>query len=160
MHRNSPYFPSYKHIKIFKFKTNFPFFPVNFGSFQARISDRPVIFHFIMTNVIEFTGDLNALSSKVREHKSLVIMMFYMPTCPACQHAWRVAQTIISENKDVLVLRIDTTGSSVLVKHYNVMNVPQFIFVKGMNALGTPREIAKQIGWDDAKFKAQIAESA
>lgn len=111
-----------------------------------------------MEHVKIFDGDLSALSDSVRNWRGLLVLMFMNEGCRACMQAKAMLAPVYDENLDVLFLKIEAGDMPDLCSHYKISQVPQFVFVKGLDAAGEPKEVGRQLGWEEKTFRQKITQ--
>lgn len=89
--------------------------------------------------VIKTLAEYNA---KISAEKRPVIIDFYAPWCPGCMRMMPVFEYAAAQLKnDVLFLKVDTSVSEELAKHFDIKNIPAVLVFKGGKLLSKSTEM-------------------
>jgi len=106
-----------------------------------------------------FDGTYETLGIKLKDRRSLTVLMLTSPTCVVCKRAKMILPTICNENPDVQFLEAGYTDSTKSIfQHFSVQNVPQFFFFKGTELNGEPKMVTNLIGFDAKEVRLKITQ--
>ena len=104
-----------------------------------------------------FDGSFEELCLKLKDRRSLAVLVLTSPGCVVCKRAKQILPSIVNENPDILFIECtfsDNTKS--IFTKYSVQNVPQFFFLKGTDSNGEPKQVGHLIGFDAKEVRMKI----
>ena len=106
-----------------------------------------------------FLGNFNDLCIKTKEYRSLIVLFLTSENCIVCKRAKQVLPSLINENPDILFLEVMYNEKNRdIFSNYNVTNVPQFFFLKGIDINGVPKKLGQLIGFESKDIRLKITQ--